>query len=92
MSRFALSVIMAVLIESVVRPSSGLAQAAIGNRANGFSYQPTPEEVVPREKALGVRPSPAQQSATDEELERIDRDLLRKEGVSPGSVPDIKPR
>jgi hypothetical protein len=49
----------------------------IGNRANGFSYQPTPSEVIPRERAAGVRPSAAQQAATDRELQRIARDLGR---------------
>ena len=33
----------------------------IGYRANGFSYQPTPHEVIPKEKAAGVRPSMASQ-------------------------------
>ncbi len=64
----------------------------IGNRANGFSYQPTPREVVSREKAAGVRPSTASQQATDQELENIDRRSLLEEGLSTSSVPRFTPR
>ena len=35
----------------------------IGNRANGYDYQPTPSELAPREKAAGIVQSPAQQRA-----------------------------
>jgi hypothetical protein len=64
----------------------------IGNRANGFSYQPTPGEVVPREQAAGVRPPRAAQAATDQELEAIDRDLLRDEGTGNARVPKFTTR
>jgi hypothetical protein len=64
----------------------------IGNRANGFSYQPTPSEVVPREQAAGVRPSVTTQDATNQELEVLDRDLLRKEGDGSSSIPKFAPR
>jgi hypothetical protein len=70
----------------------GSVPRSIGNRANGFSYQPTPGEVVQKEKAAGVRPSTASQQATDQELEKVDRDLLRKEGLSTSSVPKMTPR
>lgn len=63
----------------------------IGNRANGFSYQPTPDEVRPRELAAGVRPSKARQVETDQTLETIDRSLLRDEGSSSQSVPAFSP-
>jgi hypothetical protein len=49
----------------------------IGNRAHGFSYQPTRSQVIPRERAAGVRPSAAQQAATDQELQQIARALGR---------------
>jgi hypothetical protein len=62
----------------------------IGNRANGFSYQPTPNEVAPREAAAGVRPSKAQQDASDQTLETIDRNLLREEGLSEKDVPSFR--
>jgi hypothetical protein len=65
---------------------------SIGNHANGFNYQPTPREVIPREKATGVRPSAISQENTNRELEKMDRDLLRKEGLSTSSVPDMTPR
>jgi hypothetical protein len=64
----------------------------IRNRANGFSYQPTPREVVSREKAAGVRPSTASQQATDHELGGIDHRLLLAEGLSTSSVPRLTPR
>jgi len=65
---------------------------SIGNRANGFSYQPTPSEVIPREKAAGVRPSTTPQQETNRDLEKIDRDLLRDEGLGTSSVPNLTPR
>lgn len=61
----------------------------IGNRANGKDYQPTPSVVIPREKATGVLPPPSQEKATDQELERIDKTLLREQGMSTKSVPDL---
>jgi hypothetical protein len=64
----------------------------IGNRANGFSYQPTPHEVVSKEKAAGVRPSTASQQATNQELGDIDRRLLLEEGPSASSAPRLTPR
>jgi hypothetical protein len=64
----------------------------IGNRANGFSYQPTPGEVRPREMAAGVRPSDAKQADTDHTLETIDRNLLQDEGMSSKTVPAFTPR
>lgn len=65
---------------------------AIGNRANGFSYQPTPGEVRPREVAAGVRPSSGRQAETDRALETMDRNLMRDEGMSLQSVPEFTPR
>ena len=59
----------------------------IGNEANGFNYQPTPAEVVPRERAEGIAPSPDQQKRLDDELFRTDADLLKSEGLSTSSVP-----
>jgi hypothetical protein len=70
----------------------GSVPRSIGNRANGFDYQPTQGEVVQREQAAGVRPSSASQQATDQELENIDRNLLREEGLSTSSVPKMTPR
>jgi hypothetical protein len=61
----------------------------IGNRANGFSYQPRPSEVDPREVAAGVRPSPAARDATDHVLANLDTELLRDEGKDVSSVPNF---
>jgi hypothetical protein len=63
----------------------------IGNRANGFNYQPSPGEVVGREERVGVRPSRAQLEKMDQTLESIDFSLLRDEGLSERSVPAFKP-
>ena len=60
-----------------------------GNRANGLNYQPTPQEVVPREKAAGILPPAAQQKGTDRTLEQMDKHLLREDGLSTKSVPDM---
>jgi hypothetical protein len=59
----------------------------IGNRARGFSYQPTPGEVRPREAAAGLRPSGARQGAADRVLRQLDSRLLRDEGLAPDNVP-----
>jgi hypothetical protein len=64
----------------------------IGNRANGFNYQPTPGEVVPREASAGVRPSVARQTAADKSLEAIDRRLVHDEGLSSKNVPSFTTR
>ncbi len=60
---------------------------AIGNRANGYSYQPRPSEVDPREVTAGIRPSAAARKATDHVLADLDTELLRDEGKSVSSVP-----
>ena len=59
----------------------------IGNRANGKSYEPTPNEVVPREQAAGIRPTSKQEQAKDAELGHMDKSLLRSEGLSTKRVP-----
>jgi hypothetical protein len=59
----------------------------IGNRAHGFSYQPTPSEVRPREAAAGLRPSGPRQDAADRMLQQLDGKLLRDEGLAPNTVP-----
>jgi len=61
----------------------------IGNRANGYDYQPTPSELAPREKAAGIVPPAAQQRAENQELDRIDKELLQSEGLSTKSVPKL---
>lgn len=69
--------------------NSGSPPREIGNRANGYDYEPTPGEVVPREKAAGVRPSAEQQRTTSQELQKMDKSLLRSEGLSTKSVPNM---
>ena len=59
----------------------------IGNRANGFSYQPTPNEVGPREEKAGIRPSETQQKATDADLDRMYNDLMRDYRLDQSKAP-----
>ena len=65
------------------------APAANANRANGLSYQPTPSQVVPREKAAGVQPPAAQQDRANRDLQQTDKKLLQEEGLSTKSVPKL---
>ena len=64
---------------------AGTPPAEIGNRSNGLSYQPTPNEVDGREAAKGIRPPAAEQRATDRRLEKTDKQLLREEGLESDS-------
>ncbi len=64
----------------------------IGNRAHGFSVQPTPDEVRPREAASGVRPSGSRLEATDRALQQLDKDLLHDEGLKATTVPSFVSR
>lgn len=68
-------------------PGNNQPPASIGNRANGLDYQPTPNEIVPREKAAGVLPPAAQERAIDQELRQLDYQALKSEGMSTQSVP-----
>jgi hypothetical protein len=63
-----------------------------GNRANGLDYEPTPAEVLPRERAAGIIPPAARQQSNDQALERMDKNLLQSEGLNTKSVPTIAPR
>ena len=59
------------------------------SRMIGQPHQPTPAQVTPREKAAGVLPSHNQQQAVNGDIERMDRDLLRQEGLNTKSVPKL---
>jgi len=88
---FATLVATFFIITAAMAQNSGGSSVPLeeGNRANGFDYQPTPSEVVPREKAAGILPPAAQQKATDKTLEQLDKNLLRDEGLSTKSVPKM---
>jgi hypothetical protein len=80
------------LVVSAVAAQSqggGSVPTEIGNRVNGLDYRPTPSGVVPREKVAGIRRPATDERATDETLERIDKELLGEEGVSTHSVPKM---
>lgn len=88
---------LATMIAALLVAGTAMAQSPggssvpreIGNRANGFDYQPTPGEVGPREKSAGVQLPAAQRNATDQELEQMDKNLLREQGLSTKSVPNM---
>jgi hypothetical protein len=88
---FAAMVAAFFAVASAVAQSTGggSVPAEIGNRANGRDYQPTPSEIIPREQAAGIRPPATQEKATDQLLERMDKNLLRDEGLSTKSVPKM---
>jgi hypothetical protein len=62
----------------------------IGNRANGFNYQPTPREVRPLEIQAGARPPGSREVLTNQDLGELDRRLLQSEGLSTKSVPKFE--
>ncbi|WP_428483995.1 hypothetical protein [Rhodopila sp.] len=72
-------------------PGGGSVPREEGNRANGLDYQPTPSEVVPRERAAGIQPPAAQQKANNRFLQQTDKKLLQGQGLSTKSVPQITP-
>ncbi len=96
MPRYVIAMIAAICLTSPAvaqAPSNGsAAPPAIGNRANGRDYQPTPAEVIPREKAAGALPDATREKAENRDLEQIDKDVLRQEGQSTQSVPKLTNR
>ena len=62
---------------------------AIGNQANGLSYQPTPSEVAPRERAAGIQQNKDDEAAKNRDLEAIGKDALRGVGQNTESVPKM---
>lgn len=61
--------------------------AQIANHANGLTYQPTLGGVAAREQSVGVRPSGAQLSHEDKELNTINRQLLGPKAAPPVRTP-----
>jgi len=61
--------------------------AEIGNRANGFDYQPTQGAVQAREKAAGITPDQQQQQQEDQTLLQLDHKLLGNQLLPPGTPP-----
>jgi hypothetical protein len=89
MSRIIITIAMAASIGGAVVPCTGMAQPETGNRANGYDYQPTPGEVLPLERRDGVAATPEQGASHGRTLEKIDRELLRNNGLSTSSVPNM---
>jgi len=89
----AMTWVVCVTGAAVAQPSNGNSiPCEIGNRANGFDYQPTPREIYPRERSAGVLPSKVSEVQTDRTLEELDRSLMLSEGLSTESVPVFAPR
>jgi hypothetical protein len=59
--------------------------AQIGNRANGFDYQPTQGGIQAREKAAGITPDPQQSQQEDQTLLQLDHKLLGNQLLPPGT-------
>ena len=72
---------------AIAQPRNNSVPLEIGNRANGFDYQPTPAEVGPRERAAGLAVTPERQKQIDDELFSMDAQLLKSEGLSTSSAP-----
>ena len=64
------------------------APSRIGNRWDSLSHQPTQGEVGAAERERGLAPPTEHDRAIDEELERLDRQLLNQEQ----SNPPVNPR
>lgn len=60
----------------------------IGNRANGFDYQPSQGAVTEQENNAGIAPSPTQQRRTTDELEQLNQKLQTEENNDPQVHPN----
>lgn len=71
-------------------PLAAQAQPRNGNIVDGQNRQPTPAEVVPRERAAGVAPGPVQVDRETGAVDQLGKELLQKERTdppAPGAVP-----
>lgn len=77
-----------LLVVAPLLPERALAQeqrapARIGNRWDSLSHQPTQGDVGAAERERGIAPPTEHERAIDEELQRLDRQLLNQEQTSP---------
>ncbi len=77
-----------VVLLSAPLPAAFAQPAQIGNRANGFEYQPSEGAVSTKEREAGVAPTPAQETRTDRTLDAIDRQVLENARTQ---APPLKP-
>jgi hypothetical protein len=88
---FAVISIVCAMGPAIAQPADEAAiPRVIGNHANGFDYQPTPREVLPREILAGARPPGGREALTNQDLGELDRRLLQSEGLSTKSVPKFE--
>lgn len=77
----------ALLMMAAQQPSRAIAQeeppSRIGNRWDSLSHQPTEGDVNAAEQEWGVAPSPEHEQVLDDELEKLDRQLLSAEQHHP---------
>lgn len=76
-----------MLIVAPLLPGWALGQeqppSRIGNRWDSLSHQPTQGEVGAAEREHGLAPPTEHDRAIDEDLERLDRQLLNQEQTNP---------
>jgi hypothetical protein len=91
--RVRLIAVVAVL-SVLASPISGSAQtpAREGNESDFKDWQPTRPEVSAEERAAGIRQSPAQRNAEDNELKLMYQDLMGDERASPAVAGQGAPR
>jgi hypothetical protein len=90
MSGLNITAVVIALLGLACTPITAKAQPYTGNHENGNVYQPTPTQVLPLERREGVAATQSQATESGRTLETIDRDLLRSDGVSTSSVPNME--
>jgi hypothetical protein len=90
-----MGLIAVVAVSSIlVSPVAGSAQtpAREGNESDFKDWQPTRPEVSAEERAAGIRLSPAQRNAEDNELKLMYQELMGDERASPSVAGQGTPR
>ena len=82
-SRSRITMLAAVL--ATMASGTALAQTQVptrvGNIWNGRDHEPVPGDVMRKEQATGIAPSPQHQQANTDEVETLYQDLMRSEGA-----------
>lgn len=83
-SRFAMAMLAAAL--AAAASGTALAQERVptreGNTWDWRHHEPVPSDVMHKEQATGIAPSAPQQERSNDDVERLYRNLMRSEGVS----------
>ena len=82
-SRSRITMLAAALTAMV--SSTALAQTRVPTREGNIwdwrDHEPVPSDVMRKEQATGIAPSPPHQQATTDEVETLYRNLMRSEGA-----------